>query len=150
MEVRPNLAELDNYVRTNKWYALGLQLGIEDKELEAIKIKFGGDIDECRRAMFRSWLNNTSNPCRKQLLDCLNRKAVDEKAIAEEYEKLFQKTPVPGKRNSLYALLHDAEQCDWPLLLHLFAAFDNRESSLIFSKLSNLLYNCYKTLMTFT
>ena len=52
MEVRPDLAELDNYVRTNRWYALGLQLGIEDKELEAIKIKCGGDIDECRRDMF--------------------------------------------------------------------------------------------------
>ena len=76
MEVCPSLSELDNYVRTNKWYALGLQLGIEDKELEAIEKHRGGDIDECRRAMFRSWLSSTSNPCRKELLNTLRRKAV--------------------------------------------------------------------------
>ena len=91
MEVSPNLLELDNYVRTNKWYTLGLQLGIEDNELEAIKIKCSGDIDECRRAMFRTWLGTTSNPCRKQLLNALRTKAVDEIAIAKEYEKLFIK-----------------------------------------------------------
>ena len=100
MEVCPSLSELDNYVRTNKWYALGLQLGIEDKELEAIEKHRGGDIDECRRAMFRSWLSSTSNPCRKELLNALRRKAVDEIAIAKEYEKLFIKTPPPGMRNS--------------------------------------------------
>ena len=100
MEVCPTLSELDNNVRTNKWYALGLQLGIKDKELEAIEKHRGGDIDQCRRAMFSTWLGTTSNPCRKELLIALRTKAVDENAIAKEYEKLFMKTPHPGMRNS--------------------------------------------------
>ena len=100
MEVTPNLSELDNYVRTNKWYALGLQLGVEDKELEAIEKQRGGDIDECRRAMFRTWLGTSTNPCRKELLIALRTKAVNEIAIAKEYEKQFIKTPHPGMRNS--------------------------------------------------
>ena len=100
MEVIPNLSELDNHVRTNKWYALGLQLGIEDNELEAIEKHRSGDIDECRRAMFRKWLHTTSNACRKELLNALRTKAVDEIAIAKEYEKLFIKTPHPGMRTT--------------------------------------------------
>ena len=100
MEVSPNLSELDNYVRTNKWYTLGLLLGIEDKDLEAIKKHRGGDIDECRRAMFSTWLGTTSNPCRKELLNALRRRSMNEIAIAKEYEKLFIKTPHPGMRNS--------------------------------------------------
>ena len=100
MELSPNLSELDNYVRTNKWYALGLQLGIEDKELEAIEKTRYGDIDQCRRAMFRIWLGTSTNPCRKELLIALRTKAVDENAIANEYEKLFIKTPHPGMKNS--------------------------------------------------
>ena len=78
MEVCPSLSELDNYVRTNRWYSLGLQLGIEDKELEAIEKHRGGDIDECRRAMFRKWGDSSTNPSRKQLLNALRTKAVDE------------------------------------------------------------------------
>ena len=100
MDDSPKIAELDNHVRTNKWYALGLQLGIEDKELEAIEKHRSGDIDECRRAMFRLWLDTSSNPRRKELLDALHRQAVDEIAIAKEYEKLIKKTPHPGMRNS--------------------------------------------------
>ena len=89
LEVRPDLAELDNYVRTNRWYALGLQLGIEDKELEAIKINSGGDIDECRRDMFRLWMRTTSTPTRKGLLDALRTRAVNEITIADEYERFL-------------------------------------------------------------
>ena len=97
MAVCPTLSELDNYVRTNKWYALGLQLGIEDKELETIQKHRGGDKDECRRAMFRIWLGTTS---RKELLNALRTKAVNELVIANEYEKLIITTSHSGMRNS--------------------------------------------------
>ena len=99
MEVCPKLSELDNYVRAHKWYALGLQLGIEDKELEEIEKHCSGDVDECRRAMFRIWLGTSSNPCRKELLIALRRNAVDEIAVAERYEK-FIITSHPGMRKS--------------------------------------------------
>ena len=100
MEVCPTHSELENYVRTNKWYALGLQLGIEDNELKTIEKHRGGNKDECRRAMFRAWLGTTSNPCRKELLNALRTKAVNEFVIAHEYENFFMTTPHPGMRNS--------------------------------------------------
>ena len=53
MDVCPELVELYNHVRTNKWYLLGIQLHLEVSELEAIKGNCGGDAEECRKAMFR-------------------------------------------------------------------------------------------------
>ena len=106
MEICPTLSELDNYVRANRWYALGLQLGIEDKELEAIEKRRIGDKDECRRAMFRTWLGTTSNPCRKELLNALRTNAVNELIIAHEYEKLIITTPHPGMRKMLRCICY--------------------------------------------
>ena len=94
MDVCPELAELDNHIRTNKWYALGLQLHLQDNELEAIEKQRGGDIDESRRAMFRLWIGTSSTHTRKDLLDALRTKAVNEITIAEEYERFFQETTV--------------------------------------------------------
>ena len=111
MQVCPDLAELDNYVKINKWYALGLLLGIKDKKLDAIKTKYDGDIDQCRRAMFRLWIYTTSTPTRKVLLDALRTKQLNEITIANAYEKLLKKARHEGMRNSLDTLLriHDAD-----------------------------------------
>ena len=38
MDDRPELAELVDNVRTNKWHELGLQLNLEDNDLVAIGI----------------------------------------------------------------------------------------------------------------
>ena len=89
MDACPKLVDLEE-IRTNKWYALGLKLGIEDNDLQAIERQRGGYIDECRRAMFRKWLNTTSHPSRKQLLNALRAKAVAETTVADEYERSFQ------------------------------------------------------------
>ena len=89
MDACPKLVDLED-IRTNNWYALGLKLGIEDNDLEAIERQHRGDIDECRRAMFRLWLNTTSHPSRKQLLNALREKTVAETKIADEYERSFQ------------------------------------------------------------
>ena len=87
MNSRPELAELQEHVRTNKWLDLGLQLGLKHDDLEAIKLEYLGNTDDCRRVMFSKWLRATPEASRKQLIDALNSKAVDEVSKAREYQK---------------------------------------------------------------
>ena len=88
MDSRPELTELQEHVKTNKWFDLGLQLGLKDNELAAIEVEHRGKIDDCRRVMFREWLRATTpEATRKQLIGALNSKAVAEISIAREYQK---------------------------------------------------------------
>ena len=90
MDDRPNLAELQESVRTPKWHNLGIQLGLEDNALQGIRTQYGNVVDECRRAMFSLWLRTSSKPTRKQLLYGLRTKSVEEISIVDEYERSFQ------------------------------------------------------------
>ena len=40
-----------------KWEFVGIQLGIEDGTIEAIKLKNGGDPTRCLKGMLSTWLN---------------------------------------------------------------------------------------------
>ena len=84
---RPELAELENHVRTLKWHAVGLQLHLEENELVAIEQVYRGDIDSCRRSMFDLWLKTFPEASRKQLLDVLRLKSVAEIYMAEQYRE---------------------------------------------------------------
>ena len=90
MDDRPKLAELQEAVRTTKWYNLGIQLGLENNDLEEIAKQNGRNVDDCRRAMFGLWLRTSSKPTRNQLLYALRKKSVAEISIANEYERSFQ------------------------------------------------------------
>ena len=52
------------------WYGVGLQLGIEETELDII-IKNSSDLKEQRRQMFRVWLRQTEQPSYLQLARAL-------------------------------------------------------------------------------
>ena len=86
MEGKPDLAELENEVITNNWYSLGLQLKLEETDLDAIEKESTNNIQTCRRRMFSKWLNTVLHASRKQLLDALRTTAVAEIALAEKYE----------------------------------------------------------------
>ena len=58
-------------IKVTEWYELGLQLGVEDVELEEIKKKNPGNLKACRRNMFRAWLRITPNPSYQQLVEAL-------------------------------------------------------------------------------
>ena len=58
-------------VQTTKWYDLGLQLGIEDTELDVIEENNPKDIDACKRKMFKAWLRITPSPSYRQLVEAL-------------------------------------------------------------------------------
>ena len=90
MDDRPLLLEIVERVRTSRWYGLGIQLGLEDSALEAIKTECGNKVNECRIAMFREWLRTSSDCSRKQLIDALRTNSVAEIYIADEYERSFQ------------------------------------------------------------
>ena len=68
--VEPQLKDLV-LVQVIRWYELGLQLGVDDRELEVIKRNNPGDLEACRRDMFRAWLRITPSPSYQQLVEAL-------------------------------------------------------------------------------
>ena len=68
--MKPQLKDLV-LIKTVKWYNLGLQLGIDDTELDVIEENNPKDIDACKRKMFRVWLRITPSPSYQQLVEAL-------------------------------------------------------------------------------
>ena len=68
--VGPQLKDLV-LVQVIRWYELGLQLGVRDTELEVIKRNNPGDLEACRRDMFRAWLRINPSPSYQNLIDAL-------------------------------------------------------------------------------
>ena len=89
MEERPQLAELENHIITNKWFSLGLQLGLTDTDLEAIELTYL-NIGDRRRKMLSIWLNTSLGACREHLLEALKADSVSELLIAKKYRTFIQ------------------------------------------------------------
>ena len=87
---RPELSELQNEVMTTHWEALGLQLGLKNNQLVAIRQQHLGNIADCRKDMFALWLRTKPNASSQQLLDALRTDSVAEVYMAEQYEKYIQ------------------------------------------------------------
>ena len=68
--MRPQLKDLV-LIQTTEWYDLGLQLGIEDAELEDIQSNNPKSVRTCRREMFKAWLRITPSPSYQQLVEAL-------------------------------------------------------------------------------
>ena len=106
---RPDLAELENHVRTYKWHALGIQLGLYNDELEGFKSEYRGDIAACRQMMFALWLKQTE-PTRQKLLDALRTRAVAKIRIADQYElyicQQLETPDIPGMKIIIIKCYH--------------------------------------------
>ena len=76
-------------VQVAEWYDLGLQLGVEDEELDVIKKNNPGNLRACKREMFRKWLRITANPSYQQLVEAL--KAVGDVKEADQLSKKYGK-----------------------------------------------------------
>ena len=87
--VKPQLKDLV-LLQTTKWYNLGLQLGIEDTELDVIEENNPKDIDACKRKMFKTWLRITPSPSYQQLVEALQ--TVGEISEADCLCKKYSKT----------------------------------------------------------
>ena len=58
-------------IKVTEWYELGLQLGVDDAELEEIEKNNRRHLRACRRSMFRPWLRITPSPSYQQLVEAL-------------------------------------------------------------------------------
>ena len=76
-------------VQTKEWYDLGLQLGVEDTDLDVIQSNNPQNLRACRREMFKAWLKMTPTPTYQQLVDALM--AVGEVREADTLCKKFGK-----------------------------------------------------------
>ena len=70
---------------TTHWEALGLQLGLKNNQLVAIREQRLGNVAACRNDMFALWLQS-KRANRKQLLDALRTNCIAEVYMADQYE----------------------------------------------------------------
>ena len=67
---RPTLKDLVK-VRVKSWYNLGLQLDIEDDELDTIERNHPQDWERCKRNMFKEWLRKCPQASYQQLVQAM-------------------------------------------------------------------------------
>ena len=85
LDKKPPLSEVCEHARTSRWYRLGVQLKVDEVELNEIRDEPGSDK---RSRMFQSWLCSQTNATRRQLLAALRSKDVGEEAVALKYENM--------------------------------------------------------------
>ena len=54
------------------WYGLGLVLGISEHELDIIRHDYRDKLQDCRREMFKLWLQTDSDASYKKLVSALH------------------------------------------------------------------------------
>ena len=93
IEEKPTLDELCEYIDIgDEWDHLGILLKLNPKKLGDIHGQ-SGDHTYKTSKMFELWLG--TNPCatRKQVIDALKKKVIEENTIAHEYEEELRKMP---------------------------------------------------------
>ena len=83
---RPSLAELCEYVPiSTKWYQMGIQLELNTRRLKEIE-KLQIDVMDKVTKMYEVWLDTNPQATRRQIVDTLRKKAIEEMTLAHEYE----------------------------------------------------------------
>ena len=93
LEEIPVLAELVQHVRVgSNWYFLGVLLELDEIKLNDIrKMTEGSDFQALK--MFQLWLKTNPNATRRQVIDTLKKKPIEEMTVANNYEKTLQSEP---------------------------------------------------------
>ncbi len=80
----------------NKWYNIGLELGVESHTLDSIGDRFD-DPTDCLREVIKQWLKGVSpQPTWRALVDALRSCVVGEEKLASELEAKHCDTPAQG------------------------------------------------------
>ena len=83
---RPSLAELCEYVPiSTKWYQMGVQLELNTRRLKEIE-KLQIDVMDKVTKMYEVWLDTNPQATRRQIVDTLRKKSIEEMTLAHEYE----------------------------------------------------------------
>ena len=106
LKSRPEIAELQNEVKTNEWEELGIQLGLQHNDLVAIRKQFSNAIGDCRREMFALWIQTSTTPSRDQLLQALKSKAVAEIDMAKQYESYIHSHLSELTRHTIQGMIY--------------------------------------------
>ena len=57
----------------NRWYLLGIQLGVEPSKLDQFQANHPTDVERCKVDVVQHWLNNVGDPSWKSLADAVER-----------------------------------------------------------------------------
>ena len=89
--VKPSLQQLMNEVIpeiATKWYPLGIQLRLSDKQLDEIEHNHPRNCSRCCTEMFKRWLSQDADTVSwTTLVAALRTKAVNEKNLAKNLEE---------------------------------------------------------------
>ncbi|XP_019860370.1 PREDICTED: uncharacterized protein LOC109588674 [Amphimedon queenslandica] len=87
----PILSELLEHIDVGtKWYLLGTLLHVDDKRLNGIEQSQGHDDTSKALRMFQHWLTTTPTASRRQVLEALRKRVVNEHRVADKYEKYLK------------------------------------------------------------
>lgn len=86
---KPKLQELVQ-LKVSNWYEVGLHLGVSDSDLEALQKSFP-DVRDCRREMYKTWLQITPEPTYAKLASAFFLAEEDRIAhhICKKYGKYY-------------------------------------------------------------
>ena len=86
LEEKPTLDELCEHIHIGgKWYQFGILLKLDSKKLDDIH-RPPDDSTYKTLKMFELWLDTNPNATRRQVIDTLKKKIIEENTIAHEYE----------------------------------------------------------------
>ena len=79
---KPKLKDINKYRELDdECYSLGIELEIDDKELDNLEEKYGDDLHKRLIKMFGLWLEKGGNPTYRKLIEALAE--IDKKDIAQ-------------------------------------------------------------------
>ena len=88
---KPTLSELIN-IQVLDWFSLGLNLGMNDYELQVIRDNYPRDNKSCKRMMFSKWLQQDLEATYKKLIFALEEMC--EFRVASELRRQYGKVYV--------------------------------------------------------
>ena len=89
---KPALDELCEHIQIGgKWYQFGILLKLDSKKLDDIR-RQPDDSTYKTLKMFELWLNTNPNATRRQVLETLKKKVIEENSVAHEYEQTLRKS----------------------------------------------------------
>ena len=91
--VVPNMA--------TKWFEMGLQLGVNPKELTTIQHDAKNSKEACIM-MFMEWLGNTNNPSWQKVLDALCARSVRESTLAKNLRRSHPESQLIGDNSKCH------------------------------------------------
>ena len=92
LEEKPALDELCEHIHiSGKWYQFGILLKLDSKKLDDIR-RQPDDSTYKTLKMFELWLDTNPNATRRQVIDTLKKKIIEENTVAHEYEQILKKS----------------------------------------------------------